>query len=37
MANIKKDASLVAEAARVLGEIRDGWAEAVEKSYGSGH
>ncbi|MGI6662022.1 MAG: flagellar export chaperone FliS [Bacillota bacterium] len=31
MANIKKDASFVGEAARVLTEIRDGWAEVVEK------
>jgi flagellar protein FliS len=32
MANVKKDASLVNEARRVLGEIRDGWAEVVEKN-----
>ncbi|HHY44756.1 MAG TPA: flagellar export chaperone FliS [Firmicutes bacterium] len=31
MANIRKDASLVSEAAKVLTEIRDGWAEVVEK------
>ena len=31
MANVKKDASLVNEAAKVLTQIRDGWAEVVEK------
>lgn len=35
-ANIRKDPALVADAAKVMGAIRDGWAEAV-KSYGSGH
>ncbi|MGI6667366.1 MAG: flagellar export chaperone FliS [Bacillota bacterium] len=31
MANVKKDASFVQDAARVLSEIRDGWAEVVGK------
>lgn len=30
-ANLKKDASFVHEAKRLLSEIRDGWAEVVEK------
>lgn len=34
-ANMKKDPTFVADASKVISELRDGWAEAV-KSYGAG-